>query len=461
MKADAMIHWHEGLFLQPHHLQQMQRRLTNNLQALPARLTPFPYGVVQCRFSGDELANKRLRIDTLHAVMPSGLEVSFPGNAVLESISFAHEFNTSGEALTVYLAVPIWHETTGNSIEQGDAETRTGKRLYYVDEEEVRDENTGDNPQAMRVRKINARLLLEGQDTGDLEVLPILRIVRDVGDDVGTPRPDPAFIPPCLHTAANPRLQRMVRDLTNVVDAARTALVEQNVIAELRKDTVRGPQLEQFLRLQCLSRFSARLNQCLRNPVLTPFEFDGILRELLAEISAIKPELAAFDVADYDHDNPGPVFRELMRLVHQALQGQVAEMFIKVPFTKKNKRFFATLKPEHFDLPTAYYLGIQSKKDSRTVATLVEDANRFKLLPASMQEAAIFGIGLAVDHSPPVELPSPGKGLLYFRLQPEERARLWAAIRQEKEVVIDGPSEEMSDFTMTLYMLLPEQGGAS
>jgi hypothetical protein len=66
-----------------------------------------------------------------------------------------------------------------------------------------------------------------------------------------------------------------------------------------------------------------------------------------------------------------------------------------------------------------------------------------------------------VDHAPPVELPSPGKGLLYFRLAPSERARLWAKIREEKELVIDGPSEAMADFTISLCMLLPEQGAAT
>jgi hypothetical protein len=129
-----------------------------------------------------------------------------------------------------------------------------------------------------------------------------------------------------------------------------------------------------------------------------------------------------------------------------------------VEFAKRGNRFFATLKPEHFDLPTAYYLAIRSKQDSRAVVSLVEDADRFKLLPKSMQEAAIFGVGLSVDHSPPVELPSPGKGLLYFRLAPSERARLWAKMREEKEVVIDGPSEAMADFAISLCMLLPEQG---
>ncbi len=460
MRQHPTVHWHEGLFLQPHHLQQMQRRLYECVQGIPALLTPFPYGLVEARFSGDELAAKRVRFDLLHAVMPSGAEVRFPGNAELASISIAQAFAAAGESLTVYLAVPLWREAAANAVEDAGTEAWRQKRLWQVGEEEVVDENTGANPQPVRVRRINARLLLEGEDSSDMEVLPVLRITRDVNEDVGSPRVDPSFIPPCLLVAASGQLRQMLRDVAGLVDASRTALIEQNVLAELRKETVRGPQLEQFLRLQSLSRYASRFSHCLRDGVLTPFDFYRELRDLLAELSALRPELGVFEVSSYNHDDPGPCFRELIRLLRQALQGQVVEAFAKVDFVRRGNRFYASLRPEHFDLPTAYYLAIRSKKDSREVVALVEDPDRFKLLPKSMQEAAIFGVGLSVDHAPPVELPAPGKGLLYFRLAPSERARLWAKAREEKELVIDGPADAMADFVISLCMLLPESGAA-
>lgn len=458
MRLNPSVHWHEGLFLQPHHLQHLQRRLHEQMQAIPPLLTPFPYGLIEARFSGDELAAQRVRFDVLRAVMPSGLVVCFPGNAELASISIAHPLSTAGERLTIYLAVPLWREAAGNTVEDAGADAWRQKRLWQVGETEVADENTGMNPQPLRVRRVSARLLCEGDDSSDMEVIPVLRITRDVAEDVGAPRADPAFIPPSLLVSASPQLQQMLRDVASLVNASRTALVEQNVLAELRKDTVRGPQLEQFLRLQCLSRFAARLNHCTQDAALTPFRFYCELRELLADLSPLRPELGVFEVASYDHDDPAPCFRELLRLLRQALQGQVVEAFAKVDFARQGSRFFVALKPEHFELPRAYYLAVRSRLDSHAVVELVEDADRFKLLPKSMQEAAIFGVKLTVDHAPPVELPSPGKGLLYFRLTPSERARLWAKCREERELVIDGPSEALSDFAISLYLLLPEPG---
>jgi len=80
------IHWQEGLFLQPHHLQRMQKSLRDEIAAERRLAWPYPYGVVEARISRDELENMRIRFERLRAIMPSGLEVSFPENAELPSL---------------------------------------------------------------------------------------------------------------------------------------------------------------------------------------------------------------------------------------------------------------------------------------------------------------------------------------------------------------------------------------
>ena len=57
------------------------------------------------------------------------------------------------------------------------------KLLYRTAETELPDENTGENPQPMQVRRLNARLMLEDEDTSDMEVLPLLRVVRAAGEE--------------------------------------------------------------------------------------------------------------------------------------------------------------------------------------------------------------------------------------------------------------------------------------
>jgi hypothetical protein len=127
--------------------------------------------VVESRLSTDELANMRVRFDRLRVVMPSGIEVDCPGNCDLPSMDISERFNASTASFTVSLGVPLWQKERANALEIGESDWRI-KRLYRVEEAESPDENSGENPQGMLVRKVNARLVLEGDDTTDMEVVP-------------------------------------------------------------------------------------------------------------------------------------------------------------------------------------------------------------------------------------------------------------------------------------------------
>ena len=110
------VHWNEGLFLQPHHLQRSQRGVVERIRAERKLAWPFPWGLVSARLSRDDLENFRLRFDRLHAVMPSGLEVNFPEDADLPVVDIRQAVARSSGSLMVKLAVPLWHPARSNSV---------------------------------------------------------------------------------------------------------------------------------------------------------------------------------------------------------------------------------------------------------------------------------------------------------------------------------------------------------
>jgi type VI secretion system protein ImpJ len=64
------VHWHEGLFLLPHHLQRLQQGFNESLIGERSRTWNYGYGVIDARLSQDDLENMRLRFDRLHAILP-------------------------------------------------------------------------------------------------------------------------------------------------------------------------------------------------------------------------------------------------------------------------------------------------------------------------------------------------------------------------------------------------------
>jgi len=458
MTIKGQIHWCEGLFLQPHHLQYMQSCFVENLARARRLYWNYPYGVVEAKISDDQLENMRISFDRLRVVMPSGLEVNVPDNAYLPSLDIKEAFASSSGPLTVSLGVPTWSPSRSNVIEKDTEQDWRVKRRYRVAEIEKHDENTGENPQPILVRQINSRLLLDNDDRSDLEVLPLLRIVHAAGEDVGFPRRDPAYIPPCLVVSGSPVLGELLRDITNQVMASRNELVVQVNRGGFSIENMRGVQFEQILRLRTLNRFSARLGSLIHTPnVVTPFEMYMELRQLLAELAALRPDRDQFEIVEYDHDNPAIAFNEVSNRIRGLLKGVVRAKFLKVSFTMDQEQqiLVATLSDEVLSLPNEYFIAIKTKRDPSELAKLVLDRDKFKLMPQSLANQRVFGVKLAQELYPPVELPAQ-VGLHYFRVMRSESARLWERIQQEKSIAVRWPGIESSDFGVTLYMTVPD-----
>jgi len=454
----GQVHWHEGLFLQPHHLQLMQRQSSDQFDAERRLAMPYPYGMVECRLSGDALENMMIQFDSLRVVMPSGLVVSVPETTDLPALDIKAAFESSSAAFTVYVGVPLWYATRANAIERGAAGDAHVKRLYRVEEyPEWFDENTGENPQPLLVRRINARLMLEDDDRTDMEVLPLLRVGHAAEEEIGVPRQDAEFIPPCLLLSGSPVLRDLVvRDLAHQVEATRADLVNQITRRGFSWDAVRPDQLEQILRLTTLNRFAGRLRQLAQAPRVTPFEVYLELRDLLGSLAALYPDDDQYEVPDYNHDSPAVCFQDLCASIRRLLRGKGAVPIRKVEFNLEGDILVANLEAD--DLKASeYLLGIKSRLDPAELVKLVENLDEFKLMPRSLARRRVFGVKLKEERFPPFGLPGQ-RGLHYFRLLRAESRKMWERVEQEKAVSIWFTGLETAEMGATLYMTMLEEG---
>ena len=444
------IHWEEGLFLQPHHLQRMQKSVFDLVGRERALTWSYPYGVVDGQLSADDLRAFRIQFNRLRAVMPSGLEINFPENAELPTVDIKQTFASATGGFMVYLAVPLWAEARANSLNGQGGDSRA-KLIYRVKEIDCPDENTGENPKPVLVRRLNARILIEGEDRSNLEVLPLFRVTRSTSEESSMPQLDPDFVAPSLVLNASPVLREIVRDLASQIEASRKELVVQVARGGFSIETLRGLQFEQIMRLRSLNRSAARLPSLVAAGSLSPFVFYLELRELYSELTALYPDKDDFDVLPYNHDNPVLCFRELSHKIRGYVRGSVAPSFMKVPFVHDGQYLSATLTDDHLNKPNDYFLGIKTREDPRAVAALVEDADKFKLMPRSLATRAIWGVRLKEERIVPLELPA-SNDLHYFRLQRADSQRVWDLLKVERQAIIRWVGKEDADYNITLYM---------
>ena len=117
------VHWHEGLFLLPHHLQRIQRSILETSSFERRLKWAYPYGLIDARLSNDDLENMRLRFDRLHAIMPSGQEILFPQEAELPAMDIKQAFESRGR-FVVYLGLPLWFDARANCVSPGQTVAR-------------------------------------------------------------------------------------------------------------------------------------------------------------------------------------------------------------------------------------------------------------------------------------------------------------------------------------------------
>lgn len=471
MSQVGQVHWHEGLFLKPHHLQTMQRDLAEAGMRERRLAVQFPYGVIDLRLSTDALENMLVRIDRLRAIMPSGLEIDLPGNADIPALDIKRVFQASSGSFTVSLAVPLWQAARANTVDpipaggaggaarRAVAEDARVKRLYRVSEITRSDENTGEAAEPVMVRRYNARLVVEGEDTSEMEVLPLLRIVH-TAEESTLPRPDTGFVPPCMVINGSPLLRNILRDLGAAVEASRKELVNQLTRGGFVAENLRGPQLLQMLRLQVLNKYAASLPVMVQGGVggagsMTPFAAYVVLRELQGELAALSPDRDPFEGPKYDHDNPGPVFQELDRKIRPLLRGDIQKKFLQSAFVKDQGLLTASLTDEQISQPNGYYIGIRTKAPAAVLGKLVEDQDRFKLMPKSMAKLHLFGVKLLEDRHPPMELPS-AVDLHYFRVDMGESKKMWDRIVAEKAMCVRWAETDDFEYQdVSMYMTVP------
>lgn len=450
------IHWHEGLFLQQHHLQAMQRSAQQGLTAERELQCSHPYGLITFSYRVAELQKQLLRVEHLRAVLPSGRLVDVPGNADLDALDFSQRFKST-RPFTVYLAVPNWREDQPNTL--ADDSRRAGiKRAYAVRERVVCDENTGDSEQTIAYRRLNARLLIEGDDLDGYDCLPIMRIEHSAGDELGQPVEDPQFAPPCFHLRGSDDLFRKVRELTTNIDTTRQKLAAQIARAGYEPDTMAGKVIEQMMRLAALSRAAGRLNELIRIETLTPFQVFVELRAILGDFSALRPgDPGLFDSPAYDHRAPFEPFVQLITKINSQLQISDVAQYRAIEFSREDRCLAAKLTDDDFPRAQSWFLGVRSDQAPATIAQTVHNGNSFKLMSRSQITKAIFGIELQQEHVPPAALPMKS-GLHYFRLNLERSADRWNEIKREHQIAVRWKEMARSDFELTLFYVLRSEG---
>jgi type VI secretion system ImpJ/VasE family protein len=439
MKYQKTIHWHEGLFLQPHHMQYLQNEQSNLRRNNSKTFHYFPFGLSELELSDNSLENSIIAIEKLTAIMPSGIELSIPGNATVKSLQVnKDESSSDGDKLTVYLAIPLWSPNEPNTVIDKNTDCNENNRLYKIDNILCNDENTGKNPQPVLVRDINAFLTVEPEKYTDIEFIPILKIdYKSYTTNQKELILYHNYAPPCLSVWASKHLKNYLDYFLEKLLSYRKKLLASLQNTGYNTEALSGTILDNILRLRTINVYAARLSSLLPLITTSPFHIYLELRGLLGELAGLFPLRDFYDVPEYDHLDCRESIDATILNISSLITEEYIFTYFKIPFLydDKHKCTIASLTEEHLIKGKEYYFAVKSTEKINEVIKEIEAGDIIKLTAPDGKNSRTRGIKVAEVRIPPATLPAL-QSVVWFKLEKTTNIKAWEKVRSAQKIAL-------------------------
>ena len=430
------VHWHEGMFLRPHHFNAAQRHWEDQTHRSEKFDLCYNWGLRSVEIDQDALANSRLVVRSLSGRLRDGTLISVPEDGILPTFDLKGAIASEG-AVTAYLAVAVIGSGRVNASEAGATD---GVRCR-VDTQVLDDENTGVSPQPVKVRRLNLKVMLSTQDHSGYELIPIARVTRSTRAEA-LPELDESYIPPVIACDAwkgleDGILQAVYDRIGKKIDLLATQVVTRNIGFDSHSQ---GDPLI-FAQLRELNESYARLGVLAFAEGVHPFGAYLELAQLVGRLAIFGPTRRSPSLPRYDHDDLGGCFYRAKQHIDALLDIFVEPDYKERPFIGAGLRMQVTLEPAWLESVWQIYIGVQSTLEADECVRLLTKPGQLDMKVGSSERVdTIFRMGLAglqFDHSqnPPRALPTP-PGLIYFQVRRESQLAEWQNVHKSLTLAI-------------------------
>lgn len=465
------IHWSEGMFLRPHHMQGAQRWVETVMNVGFESVRPFGWGFAKLSIAAEPLENFTLRLDECVVRMKDGTWVRIPDNAEVPPLDVKTALESSSGPLEIFLGIPQLQEVRANSVSLENPDQTNGTPRYEPSPVVRRDENTGENPQMVYVRRLRGRLFAAGEDMTGYDTVRVGSIMRtDRPGSVPEMTEDDAG--PLLAIQAHAGLSRTISSLVDQVEAKDEVLArEAREHRMLFTDGV-AANMEHLFKLHALNESRSQLKAMMQSPSIHPYDLFVSLATLVGHLSVFHDDLVPPPLPTYDHDRPAVALLALRARIELLLDAMRPMAYVERKFARKKDQqghegLEVELDRRWIDDNLEMYVGLSA--DDMEIESLERHIySRFNLKLASPSRApriakiAVRGLRMQVKSVPAGTLPRR-QGLHYFKVDKtigSDRTDYWRECEQEHGIRIgiqEGQMAEFEGYQPTLYVILKER----
>lgn len=441
------ILWHQGLFLQPQHLQQLDLGIQEQLAALQQQQCPHGWGIEDLRINDNALQEQVVDIQQCTMVFPDGTRVVCPGNARLTARSFRDLAGkeSEGAPITVYLGLRRWKPGTANVMTTAtatDLQHMESRYVCAIDPAETADLHLSGPAAPIRFLDHLVKIFWEEEvaDNGDYMLLPALQIRLD-GNEV---RLVQDFIPPIVSIKGNEELLHLLKDIREQLLSRIRIFESYKLAGGIQSPDFEAHFLPHLLVLTTLNRFLPELVHLLETPSIHPWPVYGYLRRLIGEISSFSERVNVLGqlkdgrtlLPNYDHLNLGPCFHAAHQLIEELLNELLIGGGNFLTLSRKDTFLFSVDIPaEDFDPGNFFTLAVGSHAPPQDVAASFQASAKIggpEDIP-HLVARALPGVPCRHRLAPPPGLPRRSDSS-YFKL--DHNNRQWLGVRNARTICV-------------------------
>ncbi|MCI0377801.1 MAG: type VI secretion system baseplate subunit TssK [Gemmataceae bacterium] len=445
------VHWHEGMFLWPHQMQQTERFVADQLFLNSKWNVHYNWGLRSIDIDMDALGNGRFVVKELRARLGDGALVAVPDDGNLPVLDLKDALTKSNN-VTVFLAMPKPRLGKPNTLERSASSSpaplaegaqgadETGDARFLVDLRDLEDENTGEDSQPIGVRSLNIQLRASTQNQAGYALLPLARVKKAAGPDA-KPELDGDYIPPLLAADAwKPLRDGVLQVIYDRFGRKIAKLAAQVVTRGISFDTRNAGDALVLAQLHALNEAYLYLK-------VIAFA-DGVhpLWSYL-ELCRLAGKLAIFDknnprapsLPPYDHDDLGGCFYRVKLYLDSI---DITEpIYEERPFIGEGLRVQVALEPKWLEPLWEMYVGVHSPLKGEDCIRLLTKAGQLDMKIGSSQRVdEIFdrgsaGLKFTPSPTPPRALPSL-PDLVYFQVSRESQQTEWQDVQKSLTLAI-------------------------
>lgn len=425
--TNSAVHWGDGLFLQPHHFQAMERSLRAEISLVHEWAIPYAYGFQRLEIVEESLAEWNVRIRNCHATFRDGTRVRFHEDdrlAVLEPMSLPKSAFDGRDRVLIYLALPRYQLGQVNT----DADESHPLARWVVDtESNVEDDSEPGNPQSIDVRTPRLRLLHDGENTSGFELIPVMRLLRGTQAE-SPPEVDREFIPPVLCCEASAILRADVIDsICSFISSKVESQTRQMLDRKVAFESGHQEDLEIILQLNSLNTAMGYLAGLPNSRGIHPLWAYLELSRVVGLLAIFRPERRYPNLPLYDHDDLATCFLALKRWL---MEGQSGPEPVKRPFIGAGLQLQVKLEKEWLEPSWSFFIGVESNLSYHEVVKLMGGELNMKV-GSDREVDKIFArgqSGVKPEPEPTAPRALPGRHWTYFRV--DRTVKAWADVEE-------------------------------